>query len=157
MAPNLPAGEAQADRPGTRQRVLFATPEMADFVKVGGSARCPRRFPARFAASSTRASSSRATRRCWPAPATSRWWPPFRGLPRCRPATSPGCTGTIEDGITGFLFREFSLDALLGATRRAFAAFERRGRLEAMRRAAMTRPVGWRDAALAYRGVYSEL
>lgn len=65
-----------------------------------------------------------------------------------------GLADTIEDGITGFLFQDFSLGGLLTATKRAFAAFRSRGRLEAMRRAAMTRPVGWTEAAVAYRGLY---
>lgn len=68
-----------------------------------------------------------------------------------------GLADTIEDDITGFLFRDFSLDGLVSATRRAFAAFGARGRLEAMRRAAMTRPMGWEDAAVAYRGIYTRL
>ncbi len=68
-----------------------------------------------------------------------------------------GLADTIEDGITGFLFRDFSLRGLLDATKRAFAAFSSRGRLNAMRRAAMTRPVGWRDAAQDYGLVYTKL
>lgn len=68
-----------------------------------------------------------------------------------------GLADTIEDGITGFLFQEFSLEGLLSGTKRAFAAFRSRARLAAMRRAAMTRPIGWADAALEYQGLYTGL
>lgn len=61
---------------------------------------------------------------------------------------------TNDDGVTGFLFRDFSVGALLAATRRAFAAFRSRGRLAARRRAAMARPIGWADAALEYQSLY---
>ncbi|GGG30004.1 glycogen synthase [Caldovatus sediminis] len=68
-----------------------------------------------------------------------------------------GLADTIEDGITGFLFGECSLSALTAAIARAFAAFRSRERLDAMRRAAMTRPRGWEEAASAYEGVCARL
>jgi starch synthase len=68
-----------------------------------------------------------------------------------------GLADTIEDEVTGFLFTEFSLPALLAATRRALAAFRSRTRLAAMRRAAMHRPAGWTDPARAYRALYARL
>lgn len=40
-----------------------------------------------------------------------------------------GLVDTIEDGITGFLFRDFSVAGLLSGTKRASAAFGSRGRL----------------------------
>jgi starch synthase len=66
-----------------------------------------------------------------------------------------GLADTIEDGVTGFLFGELSTAGLVEAVGRAFRAFHFRARLNAMRRAAMRRPSGWAEAALAYRRIYS--
>jgi starch synthase len=66
-----------------------------------------------------------------------------------------GLADTIEDGVTGFLFGDLSTAGLVEAVGRAFQAFCSRARLQAMRRAAMSRPLGWADAALAYRRLYS--
>ncbi len=68
------------------------------------------------------------------------------------------CTGgladTIQDGVTGFLFREHSLSGLLEAVYRAVDTFRSRRTLNAMRRAAMARGFGWQRAALGYKAVY---
>lgn len=66
-----------------------------------------------------------------------------------------GLADTIEDGITGFLFDELSTAGLFHAAKRAFAVFGSRARLDAMRRAAMTRPLGWKESAQAYSRVYA--
>lgn len=65
-----------------------------------------------------------------------------------------GLADTIDDGITGFLFDRPNLPAFLDAIRRAFSAYARRSRLDSMRRAAMTRPMGWDGSVRGYEGVY---
>jgi len=68
-----------------------------------------------------------------------------------------GLADTIEDGVTGFLFRDLSPEGLLGACRRAFAAFMDPEQLATMRRAAMRRHVGWALAAGQYMQRYAHL
>jgi starch synthase len=68
-----------------------------------------------------------------------------------------GLSDTIEDGRTGFLFTEFSNEALQNACARAFAAFAEDDRLEKMRQAAMARDFSWSEAAARYRGLYGGL
>jgi starch synthase len=68
-----------------------------------------------------------------------------------------GLADTIEDGVTGFLFREPSLSAFLGAIYRAIDAFGSRRRLDAMRRAAMTRPFAWQRSASRYQNLYADV
>jgi starch synthase len=65
-----------------------------------------------------------------------------------------GLADTIEDGVTGFLFREPSLGDLLGAVYRAVDAFRSRKKLNAMRRAAMARTFAWQRSAMSYKKVY---
>jgi starch synthase len=65
-----------------------------------------------------------------------------------------GLADTIEDGVTGFLFREMSLAGFADAIRRGLDAFGSRRRFTTMRRAAMSRPLGWTRAAVEYRDVY---
>jgi len=65
-----------------------------------------------------------------------------------------GLADTIEDGVTGFLFREPSLGELLGAVYRAVDAFRSRKKLNTMRRAAMGRHYPWQRSALGYKRVY---
>jgi starch synthase len=66
-----------------------------------------------------------------------------------------GLADTIEDGVTGFLFRDLSVNGLIGAVRRALGAFAAQAQLASMRKAAMARPSGWKDATLGYHDVYS--
>ncbi len=68
-----------------------------------------------------------------------------------------GLADTVEDGVTGFLFDDFSPDGLLAACRRAFAVFRAPERLTAMRRAAMAPRFGWPRAAAEYMGLYARL
>ncbi len=68
-----------------------------------------------------------------------------------------GLSDTIEDGRTGFLFSEFSNEALQDACGRAFEAFAEEDRLEEMRHAAMARKFSWSEAAAHYRGLYRRL
>ncbi len=65
-----------------------------------------------------------------------------------------GLADTIKDGVTGFLFRDPSLGAMLSAIYRAVDAFGSRRKLNAMRRAAMSEPYGWTRSAAGYSSVY---
>lgn len=65
-----------------------------------------------------------------------------------------GLADTIEDGVTGFLFREPSLKELLGAVYRAVDAYRSRKTLNSMRRAAMGRTFAWQRSAVGYKKVY---
>ena len=65
-----------------------------------------------------------------------------------------GLADTIEDGVTGFLFRDPSLHAMLGAVYRAVDAYGSRRKLNAMRKAAMTRSFAWTRSAAGYAGIY---
>ncbi len=65
-----------------------------------------------------------------------------------------GLADTIQDGVTGLLFREFSLGGLLGAIYRSLDVYHSPSRLRTMRRAAMARPTGWNDAAADYASIY---
>ena len=68
-----------------------------------------------------------------------------------------GLSDTIEDGRTGFLFSEFSRDALRDACGRAFDTFAEDDRLDEMRHAAMGRNFSWVNAAVHYRQLYRNL
>lgn len=76
----------------------------------------------------------------------------FGSLPIAR--ETGGLADTIEDGVTGFLFRDPSLAALLGAVYRAVDAFKSRKQMNTMRRAAMTQNFRWTRSASGYAGVY---
>ena len=65
-----------------------------------------------------------------------------------------GLADTIEDGVTGFLFGEMSLYGFLDAIKRGLDTFSSHAKLEAMRKAAMSRPHGWEQAATKYKDVY---
>jgi starch synthase len=65
-----------------------------------------------------------------------------------------GIADTVEDGVTGFLFDDPSLAGLLSAVYRAVDTFGSRGKLNAMRRAAMARSFGWQQSASGYTTVY---
>jgi starch synthase len=68
-----------------------------------------------------------------------------------------GLSDTVEDGRTGFLFREFSTEGLRDACGRAFSAFSEHARLEEMRQAAMARDFSWSCAAAHYANLYRNL
>jgi starch synthase len=65
-----------------------------------------------------------------------------------------GLVDTIEDNATGFLFRDLTVDGLLGACERAFNAFSDSSQLGAMRHAAMARCFSWSAAAAEYTALY---
>ena len=68
-----------------------------------------------------------------------------------------GLADTIKDGVTGFLFREPALAAMLGAIYRAVDAYGSRRKLNAMRRAAMGQTYAWERSATGYAGVYDRV
>ncbi len=68
-----------------------------------------------------------------------------------------GLSDTIDDGRTGFLFSEFSGEALRDACGRAFEAFAADERLDEMRQAAMAQSFSWSEAATHYRLLYRTL
>lgn len=65
-----------------------------------------------------------------------------------------GLAETIEDGKTGFLFTRPSTESFLGGICRAFATFGAKGRLNAMRRSAMSRSFSWDISAAGYNALY---
>ncbi|WP_375459053.1 glycogen synthase GlgA [uncultured Enterovirga sp.] len=76
----------------------------------------------------------------------------FGSLPIAR--ETGGLADTIEDGVTGFLFKDASLAAMLGAIYRAVDAYGSRRKLNSMRKAAMGRSFAWTRSAAGYAGVY---
>jgi starch synthase len=68
-----------------------------------------------------------------------------------------GLADTIEDGVSGFLFREPQAASLLRAARRAVAAYQRPGLWRGMQRAAMARDFSWDSAARRYADLYLKL
>jgi starch synthase len=68
-----------------------------------------------------------------------------------------GLSETIEDGRTGFLFREDSAAGLLGAVCRAFSAFASKRHLRSMRLAAMARRFDWQTPAMCYDSLYQKV
>ncbi|HKP27045.1 MAG TPA: glycogen synthase GlgA [Dongiaceae bacterium] len=76
----------------------------------------------------------------------------FGSLPIAR--RTGGLADSIEDGLTGFLFRAVSVESCLEAVARAFNAFSNRDIFMAMRKSAMARNFGWTKPALSYQQVY---
>jgi starch synthase len=68
-----------------------------------------------------------------------------------------GLVDTIEDGVTGLLFSDLTVDALATACQRACRIFADRPRLHAMRDTAMARRFSWSDSAAEYAAVYRRL
>jgi starch synthase len=79
----------------------------------------------------------------------------FGSLPIAR--NTGGLADTIEDGVTGFLFGESSVESYKGALVRAFYVFEKPELLNAMRCRAMTQPFNWSQAVEPYAKLYEEL
>lgn len=76
----------------------------------------------------------------------------FGSLPIAR--RTGGLADSIEDGLTGFLFRAISVESCLEAVTRAFNVFSNRDIFMAMRRSAMARNFGWTKPALSYQRLY---
>lgn len=69
-------------------------------------------------------------------------------------------TGGLDDTIdesTGFKFREYTAEAMMGALRKALAAFRDRERWTAMMRTGMSRDYSWNASATRYSGLYRRL
>jgi starch synthase len=67
-----------------------------------------------------------------------------------------GLIDTVDDGVTGFLFKGATAEGLRRCVQRALRTFRNRSLLEAMRRAAMLRPAGWDAAGRQYLELYHE-
>jgi starch synthase len=68
-----------------------------------------------------------------------------------------GLAETIEDGKTGFLFQQASVESFLGGVFRAFSTFGSRPQLNAMRRNAMARVFSWHNSASSYANLYERV
>jgi starch synthase len=68
-----------------------------------------------------------------------------------------GLADTIEDGMTGFLFQEASVDSYKQALERAFYVFNKPELLNAMRCRAMTQPFNWSQAVEPYAKLYEKM
>lgn len=67
-----------------------------------------------------------------------------------------GLIDTVDDGVTGFLFRSADADAMRRCLQRAIRTFRNPVLLHAMRRAAMLRPGGWQQAGREYQALYRQ-
>lgn len=77
----------------------------------------------------------------------------FGSLPIAR--QTGGLADSIEDGLTGFLFRPISVEACLEAVVRALNVFGNSETFMTMRRLAMARNFSWAEPAASYQGVYA--
>lgn len=68
-----------------------------------------------------------------------------------------GLADTIEDGLSGFLFREPTVESYGGAVERALQVFKRPKLLCAMRCRAMAAPLYWRQSVRPYAALYQRL
>ena len=68
-----------------------------------------------------------------------------------------GLADTIEDSVTGFLFRESTADSYLQAIRRALHVHRRPLLLNAMRCKAMAAPLYWHESVKPYNRLYQRL
>jgi starch synthase len=65
-----------------------------------------------------------------------------------------GLNDTIDDGITGFVFDEFSVPALASAVARAVQLYHDERGWQARMRKAMAKNFSWQRSALKYLAVY---
>ena len=79
----------------------------------------------------------------------------FGSLPVAR--NTGGLADTIDDGVTGFLFDESTVQSYQQALCRAFKVFAYPGLLNAMRCRAMTAPFNWCKAVEPYAELYEQL
>ena len=77
----------------------------------------------------------------------------FGSLPIAR--RTGGLADSIEDGLTGFLFRAISVEGCREAVGRALDVFGNTDIFAAMRRLAMARSFSWSRSAATYREVYA--
>jgi starch synthase len=76
----------------------------------------------------------------------------FASLPIAR--RTGGLVDTIEDGLSGFLFREANVESYRSAVDRALQVFKRPDLLNAMRCRAMKMPLYWRQSVKPYADLY---
>ncbi len=67
-----------------------------------------------------------------------------------------GISDTVEDGLTGFLFDEYSASALAGAVRKALSAHKSRRAWQGLIKNAMGRDFSWRKSAKIYGDMYRD-
>ncbi|MDR0281257.1 MAG: glycogen synthase GlgA [Paucimonas sp.] len=79
----------------------------------------------------------------------------FGSLPVAR--NTGGLADTIENGVTGFLFDESTVESYREALQRAFYVYGKKDLLNAMRCLAMTQPFNWCQAVEPYARLYEEL
>ncbi|MGA6108691.1 MULTISPECIES: glycogen synthase GlgA [Pseudomonas] len=79
----------------------------------------------------------------------------FGSLPIAR--RTGGLADTIEDGVTGFLFREADAASYLDAVQRALNVYRHPELLNAMRCQAMASPLYWRQSVKPYDRLYKRL
>jgi starch synthase len=65
-----------------------------------------------------------------------------------------GLADTIEDGVTGFLFDEFTTDDFLSACVRAIDHYRHRQTWQEMQRESMSRDFGWARSEQKYFELY---
>jgi starch synthase len=65
-----------------------------------------------------------------------------------------GLADTVHDGVTGFVFNEFSASAFAEAIARAIVAYRDRDQWFRMMRDAMARDFGWERSEERYRDLY---
>ena len=68
-----------------------------------------------------------------------------------------GLADTVEDGTTGFAFRRFAAEDLVGAIGRALRCYARPAAWRAVQRAGMQRDFSWSAAARRYADLYRKL
>jgi starch synthase len=68
-----------------------------------------------------------------------------------------GLADTVEDGVTGFTFGEYSVEAFLGAVRRGLAVYGDAPRWREMMRVGMARDFSWDASARRYLDLYESL
>jgi starch synthase len=79
----------------------------------------------------------------------------FGSLPIAR--RTGGLADTIEDGVTGFLFDEATVDSYLDALHRALAVYRHPQLFDAMRCKAMAAPMYWEESVTPYDELYQRL
>lgn len=79
----------------------------------------------------------------------------FGSLPVAR--NTGGLADTIEDGVTGFLFNESTVESYTEALNRTFQVFAHPELLNAMRCRAMAAPFNWHQAVEPYAELYRDL
>ncbi|WP_246771465.1 glycosyltransferase, partial [Pseudomonas syringae] len=79
----------------------------------------------------------------------------FGSLPVAR--NTGGLADTIEDGVTGFLFNESTVESYTEALNRALQVFAHPELLNAMRCRAMAAPFNWHQAVEPYADLYRDL